>query len=188
MKRKALVWIAVVFCVILGSFIFYLNFPFHSASPAQSASEESRQAPHFELFDFENKKRNLLEFQGKLIILHFWASWCPPCLDEIPHWVELGTAFKNEPVVFIAISLDQHPEEAIKILPVKNLTSNVISLIDPHSKVSDQYGSYQFPETYLISPNLKIITKLVGPQDWTSPVIHRLIWMELNRWGLSQKN
>ena len=127
-----------------------------------------KQAPPFELSDFHGKKYRLEDFKGKVVILHFWASWCKPCLDEIPQWVELGNVFKDKPVQLVAISLDSNWNEALKILPSDKLRANVVSLLDVAAETPEAYGTFQFPETYFISKDQQIITKRVGPQDWQS--------------------
>ena len=134
-----------------------------------------RPAPSFALEDQDGKKHSLGDYRGSLIFLHFWASWCSPCLDEIPHWKALGIRLKDQPVKFVAISLDQKWSDALKVFSTEGDARVLISLIDPEAKVAELYGSYQYPETYLISPELKIITKWVGPQDWNDPQMKTLI-------------
>lgn len=156
-------------CVAIG--IVVLESPWGGSSrgnSSQSLNSALRQAPSFELPDAKGQKHQLEEFRGKAIILHFWASWCPPCLEEIPQWVGLGPLLKGKPVQMIAISLDSKWEEALKVLPAENLGENITSLLDSEGASSEAYGSFQFPETYLLSADLKIVTKLVGPQDWQS--------------------
>jgi cytochrome c biogenesis protein CcmG, thiol:disulfide interchange protein DsbE len=171
-KKRVVIFSIFASCVIIGALLFSFNQRFQSNV---KRGEGPLTAPAFELADFDGKRHQLEELRGNLIILHFWASWCAPCLEEIPHWVELGTVFENRPVKLVAVSLDQRKEDALKVFPNKNLKPNVISLYDPSGKVPDQYGSFQFPETYLINSELKIITKLVGPQDWSHPELRRVI-------------
>jgi peroxiredoxin len=132
-------------------------------------------APDFELPDAQNKMHKLDEWSGNLVILHFWATWCPPCLEEIPQWVELDTYFKGKKIKMVAVSLDQSWEDAHKVLPSQKLPPNIISLLDSKNQVPEAYGSFQYPETYLIGPDRKILMKWVGPQDWGSEPIRKFI-------------
>jgi thiol-disulfide isomerase/thioredoxin len=157
----------IVLCVIFVGFIGYSYFQTRTENSAITSSSE-RVAPNFELPDLQGKFHRLDEYRGQMILLHFWASWCAPCLDEIPQWVELAQTFAKKPLKLVAISLDQSWEDAQKVLPSQKLPENVISLLDLSAKTPDLYGTYQFPETYLIGPDQKIKAKWVGPQDWGS--------------------
>lgn len=137
-----------------------------SQSPASSASRKFRDAPAFELKDSKGNVHRLSDFKGSFVILHFWASWCPPCLPEIPQWLELAASFQGRPVHWVAISLDSAWSDVLKVLGDEKLPSQAVSLLDETVKVPDAYGTYQFPETYLISPDQKILHKWVGPQEW----------------------
>lgn len=182
-KRSTQVWI--MLCVVLVIIAVGLWKASHhsgrelvqnlSQGQRSENHEVLRDAPQFELNDASGQKIKLEKYKGKLVLIHFWASWCGPCLDEIPQWVELGTVFKDKPVQLIAISQDQNWQDAQKILPSQKLTSNVISLLDTPGDVSDRYGTYQFPETYLLNADLKIVFKWVGPQDWGSKTTHEFI-------------
>ncbi|MGK5082834.1 TlpA disulfide reductase family protein [Bdellovibrionota bacterium FG-1] len=130
-----------------------------------------REAPPFDLKGADGKSYRLADFKGNAIVLHFWASWCPPCLGEIPNWLEFAARWKGRPVRFVAVSLDKTWGDALKIFPADRAVEPVISVLDSSLKLSEAYGTYQFPETYLLSPDLKIVTKWVGPQDWSLPKI-----------------
>jgi thiol-disulfide isomerase/thioredoxin len=138
-------------------------------------SSQLRLAPLFELPRIGKGKVRLQDLQGQVVIIHFWASWCPPCLDEIPQWVELGTYFKGKRLRLVAISEDQTESEALAVLPTQRLPDNIFSLLDRQGQTSERYGTFQYPETYLLTPRLEIAMKWVGPQDWSSEVIRKQI-------------
>jgi thiol-disulfide isomerase/thioredoxin len=132
-------------------------------------------APLFELPGPDGKLFKLESLKGNAVIVHFWASWCPPCLGEIPHWLEFASQWKGKPVKFVAVSLDQGWPEALKILPVSQLPENVTSVLDHDQKLPDLFGTYQYPETYLLDRNLQVVSKWVGAQQWGSPAIDQAI-------------
>ncbi|HTL11247.1 MAG TPA: TlpA disulfide reductase family protein [Bdellovibrionota bacterium] len=124
----------------------------------------------FELADLAGSKHRMAEFQGKVVLLHFWASWCPPCVEEIPELMKFTRKLADASrVVVVAVSMDRSWEDAGTVLKPKDLPANLVSLLDPRSEVPEKYGSYQFPETYLIDPELRVVAKWVGVQKWADP-------------------
>ncbi len=140
------------------------------SSPSASVEVRARRsAPQFELKDKAGKTHKLRDFAGKSVLVHFWASWCPPCLEELPQFLELVRALDGKPVVFVAISLDRSWGEAEKMFSSVQVPPNLVKLLDADQKVSDAFGSFQFPETYWIGADGKIRQKWVGAQSWSSP-------------------
>ncbi len=142
-----------------------------SKAQTNSTKQTLRTAPAFSLNDHSGNPYSLKNFKGKWVVLHFWAAWCPPCQSEISEWIEFASRFNEKPIQFIAISLDPNWEAIEKLLPNSKIPKGIFSLIDPSAKTSDAYGSFQFPETYLINPDQKIVTKWVGPQTWSDPQV-----------------
>lgn len=135
-----------------------------------------RRAPNFRLKDAAGQSHDLSSSRGKWIIVHFWASWCPPCIDEIPNFLEFAKKMTDAPLQIVTISLDSDWKDAQKMLPQSQLASNMVSLLDPSLKIPETYGSYQYPETYLLAPDSeghRIRTKWVGAQEWNSETMQR---------------
>lgn len=147
----------------------------HSMGKSPTNVAHPRPAPLFELPQADGKPFRLESLKGNAVVVHFWASWCPPCLSEIPHWLEFASQWNGKPVRFVAVSLDQGWPEALKILPTSQLPPNAISVLDREQKLPDLFGTYQYPETYLLDPELRIVSKWVGAQDWTSPLINQAL-------------
>lgn len=142
--------------------------------------EGPRSAPAFELKDRAGRARPLTEWKGQVVLVHFWAKWCPPCLPEIPRFLKLAEAYAGRPLVLALVSLDPSWTEASQALPAA-LPDSVVPLLDPEGKVPDLFGTYQYPETYLISRDQRVLAKWVGPQDWNTPAIRELIESALSR-------
>jgi thiol-disulfide isomerase/thioredoxin len=147
---------------------------------AAGAQATMRPAPDFELKSADGKSHKLSELKGQAVVVHFWAAWCPPCLGEIPNWLEFARKWEGKSVRFVAISLDKSWDEAHKILPDAELPKNVLSLLDLEQTLPDRFGTYQYPETYLLTPDHKIAVKWVGPQEWASPGISATVEHAIN--------
>ncbi len=108
--------------------------------------------------------------KGARVLVHFWATWCPPCVKEFPEVVALARKLEDKGVKVLAISLDRSWEDAHSILnKAAPLPKNFLSVLDPTLKTGEAWGSFQFPETYLVNADGTIAEKWVGPQNWGSP-------------------
>ena len=134
-----------------------------------------RPAPHLELKDDSGKIVKLGDFAGNAVIVHFWASWCWPCVTEMPELVEFVQSYQGKPLRMIAVSVDDGWDNAHKLLPKGTLPSNLISLLDPTGKMPEAWGTFQLPESYLLDSNLQIVTKLVGGQEWNKEAMRKLM-------------
>lgn len=112
--------------------------------------------------------------RGKHVLLHFWAKWCEPCAEEIPHLLEFAQKARFErPWVILAVSLDPSMEEALSLFPgdQKALPENFLLALDSDHEFAEKMGSFQYPETYLIGPDGKVLDKWIGPQQWQKPEV-----------------
>ncbi len=128
--------------------------------PNKSTDFKSYPAPLFTLKTLDGKKVTLEDFKGKVIILDFWATWCPPCIAEIPHFIELQKKYGKEGVQFLGISLDQDPK-AVQDFYKKNKMNYPVMMGD--AKIAKLYGGVQaIPTTFFIDRNLQVVDKIVG--------------------------
>jgi thiol-disulfide isomerase/thioredoxin len=149
-------------------------------APIGATGEETnvahrRAAPSYELRDSAGKVHTLADLKGHAVVVHFWASWCPPCLPEIPEWLAFAGRWKDKNVRFVAISLDKQWADALKILPQEKLPEGTLSLLDATLELPEKFGTYQYPETYLLNTEHKIVSKWIGAQKWDSPQIAQAI-------------
>jgi thiol-disulfide isomerase/thioredoxin len=79
----------------------------HEAAPEQAATPEPESMVAFELPDLDGKTHNILEWHGKVVVLNFWATWCPPCREEIPMFIELQQQYGSQGLQFIGVAIDQ---------------------------------------------------------------------------------
>lgn len=116
---------------------------------------------------FDGGKTSLNQYQGRYILLHFWATWCAPCLAELPEVVRFLKGNSNESLQAVLVNLDQDRNAAKKALPAQ-LSSNIVLWFDPEMKLPEKIGSFKYPETYLLGKSGEILYKWVGPQEWGS--------------------
>jgi peroxiredoxin len=125
-------------------------------------------APDFSLQD-SSRTVALSGLKGKVVVLNFWATWCPPCVDEMPSLIQLQSQLKDKGVTVLAVSLDVDESAYNKFL--KDYKVELLAVRDPNQKSSALYGTFKYPETYIIDRDGKVRRKFVGPVDWNQPEI-----------------
>jgi peroxiredoxin len=125
-------------------------------------------APDFTVQDAQAKV-TLSQFRGQVVVLNFWATWCPPCVEEMPSLVEMQRRMKAKGVTVVAVSIDVDENAYLKF--VKDHAPNLLTVRDPQQKTPDLYGTHGWPETFIIDRNGVLRRKFIGPVDWTEPDI-----------------
>jgi len=125
-------------------------------------------APDFTVQDSDHKV-TLSQFRGQVVVLNFWGSFCPPCIEETPSLVQMQKRLKDKGVVVVAVSIDTDDAAYHKFL--KDHHINLITVRDGAQKSSSLYGTFGWPETYVIDRNGMIRRKFIGAVDWSSPEI-----------------
>ena len=125
-------------------------------------------APDFTVQD-SDRKVSLDEFHGKVVVLNFWATWCPPCIDEMPSLVEMQQHMRNKGIEVLAVSVDADQDAYQSFLKAHNV--DLLTVRDPDQKSNNLYGTFKFPETYIIDRKGVLRRKFIGPVDWGQPEI-----------------
>jgi len=126
-------------------------------------------APGFEVTTDSGKKISVDNFGGRLLIVNFWATWCPPCINELPALNALAAELKRDGVVVVGISVDK--DKAVYDRFLKKVKLNFETSRDPGADISADYGTFKYPETYVISRDGKVLEKFINEQPWMSPEI-----------------
>lgn len=125
-------------------------------------------APDFSLQD-SDRKVTVSQFRGQVLVLNFWATWCPPCVEETPSLVQMQGRLKDRGIVVLAVSIDVDEEAYHRFL--KDYHVNMVTVRDPDQKTPMLYGTHGWPETYIIDRTGVLRRKFTGPVDWNSPEI-----------------
>ena len=120
-----------------------------------------------------DRKVSLDQFRGQVLVLNFWATWCPPCVEELPSLMSMQERTRAKGVVVLGISIDVDDNAYHRFLQQRNV--NFLTVRDPDQKVAGMYGTSGWPETYLIDRQGRLRRKFVGPVDWNSPDIVQLL-------------
>ena len=124
------------------------------------------KAPDFTIQD-SDRTVNLSQFHGQVLVLNFWATWCPPCVEEMPSLVEMQRRMKAKGVTVLAVSVDVDQNAYRQFL--KDHKVDLLTVRDPSQKTTALYGTFKFPETYVIDRNGVMRRKFLGAVDWTQP-------------------
>ena len=125
-------------------------------------------APDFTVQDADRKVA-LSELRGKVVVLNFWATWCAPCVEEMPSLVQLQHRFKDKGVTVVGVSIDVDGDAYHKFL--KDYKIDFPTVRDPDQKTSSLYGTFKWPETYIIDRNGIVRRKFIGAVEWGQPEI-----------------
>jgi len=126
---------------------------------------EGDRAPEFRLPSLDGKQVSLAELRGKIVIVHFWATWCPPCVEEMPKLEKLYRDFFGKDFEILAVSVDDRGVDAVRPFMEKNKL-NLPVLFDPGSSIAHTYGTFKFPESYVLDRNGIVRYKVIGALDW----------------------
>ena len=122
--------------------------------------------PNFTLRQPDGQVVALSDYRGKIVLLNFWATWCAPCIEEMPSLNRLAERYAGKGLEIVAVSVDEDPAAYQDFLS-KNQIS-FLTLRDPSRNTSERYGTFKLPESYLISRDGRLLQKIIGAADWTS--------------------
>jgi peroxiredoxin len=129
---------------------------------------EGDGAPEFALTAVDGRTIKLSDLRGKVVMVHFWATWCPPCVDEIPTLDKLYRAMFGKEFELLAVSVDE--SGAAGVVPFLQRNRLVLPvLLDQDHGVAKRYGTFKFPETYILDRNGIVRFKIIGARNWADP-------------------
>jgi cytochrome c biogenesis protein CcmG, thiol:disulfide interchange protein DsbE len=125
-----------------------------------------RPAPDFTVADAGRSVR-LSKYRGKVVLLNFWATWCAPCIEELPYLNQLQRQMPQ----LIVLGVDMGEDDGVYRQFLAAHPIDFLTIPDAQQRSNALYGTFRPPETYVIDRSGHIRRKFIGPQDWTSPEI-----------------
>ena len=175
MKKTALIVVITSLAVVGALFFFGQN-----SGQRSRIVREGDRAPEFRLTSLDGKTVDLTAHRGKVVMVHFWATWCPPCVEELPTLERLYRAYLGKDLEILAVSVDEGGAGAVVPFMQKNRFALPI-LLNPDQSVSRSYGTFKFPETYLVDRDGVVRKKIIGAVDWMSPAAQQVIQAMLEK-------
>jgi thiol-disulfide isomerase/thioredoxin len=158
--KKVAAWGVVAFAALV--LVFFAT-PSYRQGEASLAGKTAQDFP----LELRGKPGHLTDLKGKVVVLNFWASWCPPCVEETPSLNQLQKFIESRNGVILGVSVDEDPAAYEKFL--KDYDVVFPTFREPTRKLALDYGTPVFPDTYVIDRHGKILRKFFGPQQWDSP-------------------
>jgi len=156
--------LAGLFVLLFAGFVYTIHDMFE-----QHVVEAGETAPSFSVTTESGQKISTKEFGGKLLVLNFWATWCPPCVEEMPSLNRFAQTMASQGVVVLGVSIDKNADAYKRFLAKNRLA--FLTFRDPDENISSSYGTFKWPETYVIDKSGKVVQKYIGPRDWGDPQI-----------------
>lgn len=167
-------FIVLLFLIIVGvGIIVLLQSKDASLTPPEKPRlEKGVSAPNLTLPDLGGKMINLSDYKGKVVLLNIWATWCPPCVEEMPSMEKLHQTLKGEDFEILAVSIDAEGAKVVSPFMEKHKLS-FTALVDTQGTAKTSYQTTGVPESFIIDKDGSIVEKIIGPRDWAAPSVIR---------------
>lgn len=137
-----------------------------------TSAKEGATAPNFSIVTDQGQRITPASFGGKVLVLNFWATYCATCIEEIPSLDQFQQRFGKSGVVVVAVSIDKSQKRYKAFLDRFHVAFETAR--DPNATVSDEYGTYQIPESYIIKDG-RVVRKFANGENWTSDDITQYV-------------
>jgi peroxiredoxin len=161
--------VIIALAVVAGVVLFALKQKKSSVqSFAPAGPEIGRSAPDFRLPGLDGKMVSLSDYRGKVVLVNIWATWCPPCVDEMPSMEKLYQQLLGEAFEILAVSIDEQGAGVVAPFMKKHNLS-FLALSDTKGIVKNLYYTTGVPESLIIDKSGNVVEKIIGPRDWATP-------------------
>lgn len=145
----------------------------------------ARPAPELKARDMNGAPRTLADYRGKIVLLNFWASWCPPCLREMPSMERLRLKMAGRPLEIVALASAESSEDAQAFLSKMKLGFPI--LLDPDSSNTRRWKVFALPTSFLLDARGRVRYVLTGPTEWDEGEALKIIESMLAEQSLQPK-
>lgn len=134
---------------------------------------EGSAPPPLQVQDLSGTERTLKDYAGRAVLVNFWASWCPPCLEEMPSLERLSRAMAGRPFEILAVNVGESTSQVKRFARLE--AAGIVLLRDPRGTAAVQWGVKVYPTSLLIDAEGRVRERLAGPVDWdTDPMMDRI--------------
>jgi thiol-disulfide isomerase/thioredoxin len=158
----------IVYCLILSVALLTASCSKKDTTTVVGEVRENKPAPVITVNSLKNVPLKLSDLKGKVVLLNFWATWCPPCRGEIPSMMKLNSAMTGKPFQMVAVSIDEGGVPEIESF-FKTSGFSLPTYTDPGGAAVKVYGITGVPESFIIDKNGILVKKVIGPLAWDSP-------------------
>ncbi len=144
-----------------------------SAEPALIKPSKPKVAEDFALPTPDGGSFKLSAQRGKVVLVNFWATWCPPCLEEMPAMERLWRRHKDAGFVLVAISLDADPKKVPPFVSARKFSFPIA--VDPKMAVAERYGVRALPSSFVVDRQGMMAGVALGPRSWDDSAAHGLV-------------
>ncbi len=155
----------VLAAMVLLCFFYYLKTPSFAQVRTDLKPGAGDPAPDFTLSDIHGKQHRLSDYRGKVVLLNFWATWCGPCLAEMPSMESLKNKLKDEKFVILAVSIDKGDLGSLKEFSKKKRYSFTV-LHSPDGSIQGLYNPGVIPTSFVIDKSGTVFSRITGGQKW----------------------
>ena len=153
--------------VIFLSFLLFSNLSYSDDNNQQLLIKDPKKVEIFSIKDINDSEKKISSSENKILLLNFWATWCAPCIKEIPELIELKQKFKNNVEIYF-LSVDSNVKKTVPKFLRKNKLESLIVFNDEKLKVSSKFGVKVMPTTVIINKNFEEVAQVKGYVDWSS--------------------
>ena len=153
--------------IIFLSFLIFSNLSYSDNNNQQLLIKDPKKVETFSAKDINDHKKIISSSEKKILLLNFWATWCAPCIKEIPELLELKKKFKNDVEIYF-LSVDSNVKKTVPKFLKKNKLENLKVLNDEKLKISSKFGVKVMPTTVIINKEFEEVAQVKGYVDWSS--------------------
>jgi len=160
--------IVLLIILVLIAGLFVAGYAMKGRTVGKKIIRAGDRAPDFRVPASDGKYVSLSDLRGSVVLVHFWATWCPPCVEEMPALDKLYRAFAGTDLKILAVSVDEGGTQSVVPFMQKN---NLIVPVfyNPDRSIAGLYGTFKFPESYIINRQGVVEYKVIGSRDWSEP-------------------
>ncbi|MEH6445595.1 MAG: TlpA disulfide reductase family protein [Oceanospirillaceae bacterium] len=166
-RKYQVVLVKLIFIVFsCSSYLALAQTSSQSTPKNQNGSQQLENAVNFKLLDLQNNTHQLADFEGKTLIVNFWASWCGPCRKEIPAMNRAWAELKDKNVAMLAINYGEDKDSVAAF--IKDYPIDFTVLLDESNVTSQDWKIMAMPTTVIVNSKGQIIERILGPREWDS--------------------